>query len=348
MAFAQLFGPHGLRLTCGMLLLAAGLALVRPPAAAACDVCAVYTVEELGEIRHGPRIGIAEQFTHFGTTLEDSQEVPNPNDEFLNSSFTQFALGWRFTDWIDAQLVIPMIHRSWRRNFDGAVQEESRTGIGDIAALARVRAYSAQNERGLLRLSGYGGLTFPSGDTSFLAEELEETGAEIRPPWERPAHAGSGHAPSHEDASAIHGHDLTFGTGSVNGIIGAEFFGSWDRFLASADIQYTLYTEGAHDYQFANELIFRGGIGYYLWLADEGSFAIQGVVSGDTKGQDEQRGETLGDTAATYVFAGPRLLGRWGSSLSLDAGVQIPFIRHETDLQIAPDWRVQAALAWKF
>lgn len=348
MFFGLFFGAFARPAGAATALLAVLFAVTGVRTASACDVCAVYTVEELGEIRPGPRIGVAEQFTHFGTTLENSEEVPNPNGEFLDSSFTQFALGWRFTDWLDAQVVIPLLHRSWRRNFAGAIQEKSRTGIGDIATLARVRALSLQNERGLLRFSGYGGLTFPSGDSSFLAEELQAEVADSLPPWERPAHAGSKHGASHEDASAIHGHDLTFGTGSVNGIIGAEFFGTWDRFLATANLQYTLYTEGSYDYRFANELIFRGGVGYYLWLSNEGSFAIQGIVSGDTKGQDQQRGETLGDTAATYVFAGPRLLGRWGSSLGIDAGVQIPFIRHETSLQIAPDWRVRAALSWKF
>lgn len=336
--------PPERRLVLSLLLgLTVGLAF--PPEAAACDVCATYTVEELGELRHGPRLGVAEQFTHFGSTFQDSQDVPNIGGEFLNNSITQVALGWRFTDWFDAQLVVPVIHRSWRRNFEDGIQEESRTGLGDISTIGRLRAFSAKNERGLFRLSGYGGLTFPSGDTSALAEEAQE---EPNPGLGRVAHSGDSNAPEHETPSAIHGHDLTFGTGSVGGLIGAEVLATWDRFLVTGNLQYSLYTEGAYDYHFANELSFRGGIGYYLWLADEGSLALQGSVGGFTKGQDSQSGTTLDDTAATYVFAGPRLIGRIDSRFSLDLGVGIPFVRHETSLQIAPDWRIQAAFAWKF
>lgn len=312
----------------------------------ACDVCAVYTIEELGELRHGPRIAVAEQYTRFATTMKNGTTVPNPANEFLNSSITQVVGGWRFTDWLDAQISIPVIHRSWRRVFDGGVEEESRTGLGDVAAVTRIRALSAQSERGLLRLSGFGGLTFPSGDSSFLAPEKEEGPAEEMLGY--PAHAGTEHSPQHSPSSAVHGHDLAFGTGSVNGLIGAEAFGTWDRFLGTGNVQYTIYSEGSYQYRFANELSFAAGLGYYLWLENDLALALQGVVSGDTKGKDEQAGTSVEDTALTYLYAGPRLLVRVGSKGGVELQGEIPFVRNETSLQIAPNWRIQAALSWKF
>jgi hypothetical protein len=316
--------------------------------ALACDVCAVYTIEELGELRLGPRIAVSEQFTSFGTVMDAGEKVPNPAGEFLDSSITQVVAGWRFTDWIDAQIALPILHRSWRRRFDGAIQEESKTGIGDISILGRIRALSWQNERGLLRLSGFGGITAPTGSTRFLAEELPKNEVEEEFSFERPSHAGAPHSLDPENSSAIHGHDLAFGTGNVNGIIGAEFFGTWDRFLAGANIQYTLYTKGAYQYQFANELSFGTSLGYYLWLENNGAIALQAIFGGDSKGQDTQAGNRLSDTAFTYLYAGPGLIGRIGSQFGLEIQGEIPVVRHETSLQIVPDWRMRAAISWKF
>lgn len=314
----------------------------------ACDVCAVYTIEELGELRLGPRIAVSEQFTRFGTIMEESEQVPNPAGQFLDSSITQVVAGWRFTDWIDAQVAIPILHRAWRRRYNGAIQEESRTGLGDISLLGRLRAVSLQNERGLLRISGFGGITVPSGSTSYLAEELDEPENEADFSFERPNHAGTQHSANPAKSSAIHGHDLTFGTGNVNGIIGAEFFGTWDRFLGSADVQYTLYTKGAYRYRFANELSFGTSLGYYLWLENQGAVALQALFGSDAKGQDEQAGQRLSDTAFTYLYAGPGLIGRLGSQFGIEIRGEIPIYRHETSLQIVPDWRMRAAISWKF
>ena len=324
------------------------LAAFGTTASLACDVCAVYTIEELGELRLGPRIAVSEQFTRFGTLMDESEKAPNPAGEFLDSSITQVVAGWRFADWVDAQIAIPILHRKWRRRFDGGIQEQSRTGLGDISLLGRIRAVSLQNERGLFRLSGFGGITVPSGNTRFLAEELEGDEAEEEFSFERPSHAGTQHSEDPENASGIHGHDLVFGTGNVNGIIGAELFGTWDRFLGSADFQYTLYTKGAYQYRFANELSFGTSLGYYLWLENDGAVALQAIFGGDSKGQDEQAGRKLTDTAFTYLYAGPGLIGRLGSQLGLEILGEIPVYRHETSLQIVPDWRMRLAVSWKF
>lgn len=314
----------------------------------ACDVCAVYTIEEIGELRLGPRIAVSEQFTRFGTVMDESEQVPNPSGEFLDSSITQVVAGWRFTDWIDAQIALPILHRSWRRRYDGAIQEKSQTGLGDISILGRIRAVSLQNEQGLLRLSGFGGITVPSGSTRYLSEELDENNPEEEFSFSRPSHAGTQHSEDPANSSAIHGHDLAFGTGSVNGIVGAELFGTWERFLASADLQYTMYTKGAYQYRFANELSFGTSLGYYLWLESEGAVALQAMFGGDSKGQDEQSGQRLSDTAFTYLYAGPGLIGRLGSQLGLEILGEIPVVRHETSLQIVPDWRMRVAVSWKF
>ena len=71
------------------LLCATTLALlVQAAAVRACDLCAIYTTVETSENKTGFRIGVAEQFTRFGTLQRGAEKVPNPFDEYLNSSIT--------------------------------------------------------------------------------------------------------------------------------------------------------------------------------------------------------------------------------------------------------------------
>ena len=62
-------------------------------------------------------------------------------------------------------------------------------------------------------------MKLPGGSTDRLREEFSETEIEGSP------------------ASGIHGHDLTLGTGSVDGIIGTGIYARWKRFFLMANTQ---------------------------------------------------------------------------------------------------------------
>jgi len=74
---------------------------------------------------------------------------------------------------------------------------------------------------------------------------------------------------------------------------------------------------------------------------------VQALVSGETKGQDEQQGKALEDTAATTLYVGPGLNLGW-KQLEAEATVEVPVITHRTGVQIAPDVRVRGGLRWRF
>lgn len=341
-------------------------ALLAPPREArACDVCAIYTAVDLGPSKLGFRVGVGEQYTHFGTTLENSEEVPNPGEK-MDSSITQILLGYNFTPQIGLQLTVPILHRTFTRLEDGVLENGSETGFGDLALLGSFVPFEAVGENGLFRASLWGGLELPSGNPDRLGEEEGEETADlngdgiidpeerIRRRLEGLASAGVGFAgapqgPLHgESASAIHGHDLALGSGSVDGIVGGHIFMSWDRFFLAQSAQYAIRTEGAFEYQYANDLTWQGGPGWFVYLDHDLSIALQGTVSGETKGNDTFEGEELDDSAVTYVFAGPALQVSWGTSFSFEMFGDIPFVRHETSLQIAPDYRIRGGLVWRF
>jgi hypothetical protein len=317
------------------LLIAATLGLVAPRSAPGCDICAIYTTTLASEAQSGPRVGLAEQYTQYTTEQLDGREVANPFGEHLYSSNAQVFAGYQLNRWIGLQLNLPILVKSWRRVVGaGQIQESTRGGIGDLALLANVLAYETASESAMFRFGLVGGLKLPTGNPDFLREEGDD------------GHDGDGH--DHEVATGVHGHDLSFGTGSVDGIVGGDLFWSWRRLFFSAGMQYKATTEGAFDYQFADELSWIGGPGAYLYLDHGYALSLQAALSGQTKGNDTQDGSPLDDTAVTQLFVGPGIDFAYGKSLHAEVGADLPAITHNTGLQITPDFRLRGAVVWRF
>lgn len=347
------------------LVAGAGLLLVltvAPPTVPACDVCAVYTATQLREGRVGAFAGVAEQYSAQKTLLDDGDEVPNPAGERLLSSITQVVAGYTVTPRVAFQVNLPIVSRSYRRLEGERVRDGDETGPGDLTVLGRVLAWSHVGPEGVLRFTLLGGLELPSGDPDRLAEELAEAATgPVRPRGRRlghrlvPRHAtgpdagpDEGGARDDHHASAIHGHDLALGSGSVDGVVGAQLFWSWRRLFASATVQYAIRTEGSFDYRYADDLTWSGGPGWFPLLDHGWVVGLLASVSGETKGKDEQRGQTLDDTAVTALYAGPGLLVSWGSSFAGEIAADLPVIQHVTGLQSVPDFRIRAGFTWHF
>jgi len=324
-------------------------------AARACDVCAIYTATALQETRAGFWAGLAEQFTRFDTETIDGHQVENPG-EYINSSTTQLLLGYNFDDRWSLQLTVPFIYRSYRRLHDNVLQKGDVGGIGDVSLLAHYNALTHVTENMILRFGVFGGLKYPTGDASKLKEpRAEEDASEAATRTGGPSAGRLTTAPapplphhSETDPSGIHGHDLALGSGSLDGVFGANLFWSWKRLFTTASVQYKVTTEGAHDYQFANELSYAGGLGAFVLLGHAYTVALQGALSGESKGTDTQHGEHDGGTAVTSLYAGPRLLFTYKRSLQADLGGALPVIQNTSGLQLVPDYRIQGGVIWRF
>ncbi len=354
--------PNGLLRV--LIVLAAVAPAVAPAVSSACDICAVYIATEISQGRTGFRAGIAEQYTHFGTLQDGGTEVPNPAGERLDSSITQFLLGYQFTDRIGLQLNVPLISRTFRRlEEDGRITHGDETGIGDIALVANALAWSRVTDATVFRFSLLGGLKLPTGDADRLADELpaprtaaglggaaQRLGSRVR---FRPRHtpgggsSGGGGGEKHH-ASGIHGHDLALGSGSVDGIVGGTIYWSSERFFFTAWTQYAIRSEGAFDYQYADDLTWEAGPGVHVLLDHRYTLSAQAVVFGETKGLDTQQGRRLNDTGITVLYAGPGLHFTWGTSVAADLVVDLPAIQNNTSLQIVPDYRLRGGIVVRF
>ena len=344
-------------------------ALALPLAARACDLCGCYTPqfetfptreevifgEPAGAIAGGaPWMGgfygaVAEQFTHFGTLQLNGEEVANPTGQYLNSSITQLVGGYTFNSRFALQVNLPLIYRSFRRPEGFKIQEGTVAGLGDISLLGQFLLFQIDSGGGrrvnfadpkspqievhepAFTLSGIltGGLKFPTGATSRLKEEFDEVEVEGAP------------------ESGIHGHDLTLGTGSYDGVLGGQLALRYKSFFFQQELQFTLRTEGAHQYHFANDLSWSGGPGYYFVRKKRATIGLQAVISGEYKDVDRFQGRVAADTGITSFFLGPRITASLGK-ISAEVAAEFPLSIENTALQAVPDYRISGAIAIRF
>jgi hypothetical protein len=335
----------------------------------ACDLCGCYTPQieampqsELsafgqpmpGDGEHGRwlsrvYVAVAEQFTHFGTLQLNGHEVGNPTGQYLNSSITQLVGGYSFTRRFALQINVPLIHRSFKRPEGFAIDHGTESGLGDISLLGKLVLFHREIGGSLaLKFDDpknphfeehepdftasallIGGVKFPTGGTSRLKEEFGELEVPGAP------------------ESGIHGHDLTLGTGSYDGIVGGQTSLRYKSFFFQADTQFALRGDGAHQYHFANDLSWSGGPGYYLVRNRKTIVGLQCACSGEHKNVDRFRGDRAEDTGITSVFLGPRLIASSGK-LSAELAAELPISIDNTALQAVPDYRIRASVALRF
>jgi hypothetical protein len=325
----------------------------------ACDLCGCYTPQieampEPGQEAAGGWLGgtyfaVAEQFTHFGTVQVDGREVANPTGQFLDSSITQLVAGYSFTPRFALQVNVPLIYRSFERPGGFVMDRGTEAGLGDVSLLGKFVLF--HKEGGASRAVTFddpknprieshepdfsvsalliGGIKLPTGDSSRIKEEFNETEVPGAP------------------ESGIHGHDLTLGTGSVDAIIGGQTSLRYESFFFEADMQWTLRGDGAHQYHFANDLSWSGGPGVYLLRKPSAIVGLQCACSGEYKDVDRFRGAPADDTGITSVFLGPRVVASFGK-LSGELAAELPVSIQNTALQVVPDYRLRASIAVRF
>ncbi|MEI6780611.1 MAG: hypothetical protein WCQ21_06790 [Verrucomicrobiota bacterium] len=287
----------------------------------ACDLCAIYgAAEAQGESGKGFFGGVAEQYTYFGTFQSGGHNATNPDGEYLNSLVSQAFVGYNISERFGVQFNLPVIYRDYGKN--GAHGSEG--GIGDVSLVGNVRLYEKLLDEFTFRWTALGGIKFPTGDSDKL----------------NPA------APDFADG--IGGHDLALGSGSFDGLVGTGFNARWKRLFLNGAMQYAIRTEGDFGYQYANDWIWHGGPGVYLMLGEDYTIALQAAVSGESKSQDTLDGAATEDTAITSVYLGPQLNFTWSGRLSAQLAGDLPVSIASTGDQIVPDYRIRAAVTWRF
>src|SRR5438309_325097 len=340
-----------------LFLLVSFVAVVAMPSDA-CDLCGCYTpqLEAMSGMEsqsskswwNGFYGAVGEQFTRFATVQIDGREVANPTGQYENSSITQLVTGYSINDRFALQLNIPLIYREFKRPEGFAIDRGTESGLGDVSLLLKTVAFHyASAARRKLEFEGKNpvaivhepdftisavlltGLKFPTGDSSRIKEEFHEINVPGAP------------------ESGIHGHDLTLGTGSYDGILGEQTSLRYKNVFVETNVQFTLRGDGAHQYHFANDVVWNGGPGYYFIRQRDMIIGAQFAASGEYKDVDRLRGKKAEDTGITSTFVGPRIgasRGRWSAEIAAEFPVSID----NTALQVVPDYRLRGGISLHF
>jgi hypothetical protein len=251
----------------------------------------------------------------------------------LDSSITQFVVGYEINNRLALQFNAPFIYRDFRRPEGFAFDEGNVSGLGDVSlpakavlwhfASAALREFNVEGKNPVAiehesdctcSVVALAALKFPTGDSSRREEEFHEVEIPGAPP------------------SGIHWHDLTLGTGSYDGIFGAQSSVRYKNFFAEANGQFTLRGDGAHDYHFANDLTWNAGPGYYLVRKRDTLVGFQCVASGESKDVDRFQGRAAEDSGVTSVFVGPRIIASHDQT-SGELAAEFPVLMNTTALQ---------------
>jgi len=324
----------------------------------ACDLCGCYTpqLEAMPAMELTPSpswlagwyAAASEQFTRFATVQIDGREVANPTGQYENSSITQLVAGYDVTSRFALQINLPLIYREFKRPEGFAIDRGTVSGLGDVSLLLKTVAFHYSSPaRRTFEVEGKNpiaieqepdftasailltGIKFPTGDSSRLEEEFHEV--------EIPGAPESG----------IHGHDLTLGTGSYDGVFGEQTSLRYKNVFFETNVQFTLRGDGTHQYHFANDLTWSGGPGYYFIRRQDMIIGLQFVASGEYKDVDRFRGKPAEDTGITSVFLGPRLIASRGR-FSAEIAAEFPVSIDNTALQVVPDYRLRGAVSFHF
>jgi len=300
-------------------------------AAIACDSCALYLAD--GADRPGFSLAVAHQFTRLGSVWQGDRQRGNPVDQYLDSSITQWTLGWsRGGPW-HVQLTVPYISRSYVRPEHAEIERGRVRGLGDATLAARWQVARHVTSRGdTLEFNVLGDVEFGTGDADRLGDEV-------------------GHHFHHHTGfpdSGIHGHDLALGSGSTDGLLGADARWQRGRGFVRGALQYKLRRPGAFDYRMADETSWETGLGYHAVLTHAHSLALQALFSAEHKGLDSLAGERQVDTGISTRYVGVRASGTIGQRFSAEAGLEIPVRIRTSELMVVPDYRVRVAAAWRF
>jgi hypothetical protein len=147
--------------------------------------------------------------------------------------------------------------------------------------------------------------------------------------------------------SAVGGHDLALGFGAWDPILGFAANARHERCFVTAQATYEFNTEGAYDYQVADEFAGDLGVGYVV-IDGPWRLSAQADLDAESKGADTVGGMKTDDTQNHHVFAGPELGLVVHRRVQASLAAELPIYERNSATQLVPTWRLRAGIDWRF
>lgn len=323
--------------------------------AAACELCSIYnSADASGQFNSGFTASVSEQYIPYRASQFDGEEVAIDGSiySYVTTSITHIVPGYNFTPRLGVSFNIPIEHLEFQRTdlfYARGVppvfftEKGSSTGLGDAALVGRWTVFERSRMHYGVTINLLGGIKFPTGDSSRIREEVDQSRLfeSFLPP-------GTPHDPLGHSFSSVHPHDLTLGSGSYDGVFGLTLNSRWHRWFFNGQVQYNLRTPGEEGFRFGDELMITGGPGFFVFLGESWTLSLGPNVVYDTMARDELIGKPSERTGLTAWYLGPRVNFTCGEHLGANAGIDIPLRIANNGFQSVPEYRLNAGVSWRF
>ncbi|MCB0322373.1 MAG: hypothetical protein KDD69_02335 [Bdellovibrionales bacterium] len=310
-----------------------------PSTVEACDPCALFNATKLTEQSAGTfNLSLSEQLTSYekaDTNVFSGQFTREYSTTQLTGSY-QFAERW------GGQIILPWVVRRFDEVERFRTDSETEDGFGDMVGLLTYTAYQEASVDHALFVSLSAGVKFPTGDSG----SIEEAGITAETGTARGAESLAHHQIG--ASTGLSGRVLSIGTGSYDFPLVAGISGRMDRLLLLAFAQYTVRTEGDFDYEFDDDLLWSTSAGTFLLLHDDYSLAAQIALSGEHKAKDTFNGASVPASDISNLYLGPALVLTAIDRVVGEFALDLPVDTKEGDRRLEPEYRLRAALSYRF
>ncbi len=312
--------------------------ILLPSNSFACDPCSLYNVSRLlGTEKNSFTISLSEQYTKFKNINKDL--TPREGEIGRDFSVTQFAIAYDFLDNLGLQLTLPLIYRNYDMYERFSPKSDSDLGIGDMVISTNYTPLNYNNGKLFSLLVLTFGIKLPTGDTGSLKNIPADPAGTL---------SGSSASKHHTVSGALGGRALALGSGSLDYLFGISSLNRYDRYLFLANIQYSHRTEGSFNYEFGNDFIWSLGPGYYVYVTEETTLALRGVLSGEYKEKDTFQDIRVAKSQINNTYIGPEIILSLKNSLIFDTGIDFLVSDRGASSLIVPSFRVRSGISYRF
>jgi hypothetical protein len=305
--------------------------------ALACSVCiggGPQTPDAGFRHSHGERFGVGIRQDYFaGDTLYHRYDrVENTGGEYLRQNNTSLNLSYDLDENWSAFVGLRYSAKTYRREEDGGMANRTESGITDPVIGLSYSGKIISTESRRIGFNLFAGASLPFGNTDRTGEEVAE------------------HLAGEEHESAVHDHDLAMGTGQFGAVLAATLDYTEDRFVSRATVSYTYRPEGDHTYDFGDPVVWDVATGAQILTGGHDAFGVALLVgvTGEHVDHDRIDGVVEEKTGMHTLYAGPRLLVDFDSSIRANFQIDMPFAVYASSPSLISSWRARAGVTWRF
>lgn len=264
----------------------------------------------------GTRGSISHIFKRKGKLLQGSDSVPNTLDLRRDEHRIVAAVDHGIRPDLTISALFPFVTKELESNSG----DLSGSGFGDLALLAKYRAYKQDWPRGAFHLSTIGGVEIPTGETD------ERDGGTRLPP------------------------ELQAGLGSWNPFIGLSANLNLNRYRFDALALYKLNTEGAQDFEKGDFVSLQADAAYRFYQAKYPgpSASARLGLQWRHEGKSKLAGLTLADSGSEAFLLNAALGWHPAPNIDISLAIDLPLHEDLEGTQLGLDYRTFLALGIRF